>query len=258
MQASSEATLKWVKYEREGAIVTITMNRPERLNAWGVDTARDIGLAFERYNHDDEARVAILCGAGRSFCAGGDAKDYKQRQAPWSKSPQDEMGIFGRGKLFKPVIGAIQGHCLGAGLLLIAMRCDIRIAAADALFGLPEAQVGIMNCEVGMSNQAIPLCVMMELTMTADPIDAQRAYEVGIVNKVVPAAELMAQARKMAERIAKNSPTAIRLSKEILLKAYEVPAEAKRLESELFQLSSSSHDAIGGFSAVADKKKVAW
>lgn len=250
--------MKWVNYERDGAIVTITMNRPERLNAWGKDTARDLGEAFQRYNDDEEARVAILCGAGRSFCAGGDAKDYRERQAPWSKSPQDEMGIFGRGKLFKPVIAAIQGHCLGAGLLLIAMRCDIRIAADNAQFGLPEVQVGIMNCEVGMSNQAIPLCVMMELTMTADPIGAQRAYEVGMVNKVVPAADLMEECRKMAERIARNAPTAIRLSKEVLLKAYEVPAEAKRLESELFQRSSSSHDAIGGFSAVADKQRRVW
>ena len=89
--------MKWVKYERDGAIVTITMNRPERLNAWGVDTSRDLGEAFEQYDNDDEARVAILCGAGRSFCAGGDAKDYRERQAPWSKSPQDEIGIFGRG-----------------------------------------------------------------------------------------------------------------------------------------------------------------
>ena len=74
--------MKWVKYERDGAIVTITMNRPERLNAWGVETSRDIGEAFQQYHDDDDARVAILCGAGRSFCAGGDAKDYKARQAP--------------------------------------------------------------------------------------------------------------------------------------------------------------------------------
>lgn len=250
--------MKWVKYDRDGAIATITMNRPERLNAWGVDTSREIGEAFEHYNNDDEARVAILCGAGRSFCAGGDAKDYKERQAPWSQSPQDEMGVFGRGRVYKPIIGAIQGHCLGAGLLLIAMRCDIRIAADNAVFGLPEAAVGIVNCEIGISNQSIPLCVLMELTMTADSIDAERAREVGIVNRVVPTSDLMTECRKMAERIAKNSPMAIRLSKRILLKAADVSADAKRLESELFQLSSSSKDAIGGFSAVAGKQKRVW
>lgn len=250
--------MKWVKYERDGAIATITMNRPERLNAWGAETSRDLGEAFERYNADDEARVAILCGAGRSFCAGGDAKDYKERQAPWSQSPQDEMGIFGRGELFKPVIAAIQGHCLGAGLLLVAMRCDIRIAADNAQFGLPEVAVGIINCEVGIANQSIPLCVLMELTMTADPIDARRACEIGMVNKVVPASDLMAESRKMAERIAKNAPMAIRLSKQNLLKAVEVSGEAKRLESLLFQDSSSSKDAIEGFSAVAGKGRRAW
>lgn len=250
--------MKWVKYEREGAIATITMNRPERLNAWGADTSRDIGEAFQRYNNDEEARVAILCGAGRSFCAGGDAKDYRERQAPWSKSPQDEMGIFGRGQLFKPVIGAIQGHCLGAGLLLLAMRCDIRIAAESAQFGLPEVAVGIMNCEVAIANQSIPLCVLMELTMTADPIGARRAYEVGMINKVVPDAELMSEARKMAERIARNAPTAIALSKQNLLKAVEVAQEAKQLESDLFQRSSASRDAIEGFSGVASKNRRTW
>lgn len=250
--------MQWVKYEREGAIAFITMNRPERLNAWGPDTSREIGEAFQLYDDDDEARVAILCGAGRSFCSGGDAKEYRARQAPWSPSPQDEMGIFGRGRLLKPVIAAIQGHCLGAGLLLIAMRCDIRIAADNAQFGLPEARVGIVNCEVGISNQAIPLCVLMELTMTADPIDAHRAREAGIVNRVVPLDQLMPESRKLAERIAQNAPAAIRMSKQILLKAYEVPAEAKRLESELFQISSSSKDAIGGFSNTAVKKKNLW
>lgn len=246
--------MQWVTYEREGAIATITMNRPERRNAWGVDTSRDIGLAFERYQQDEEARVAILCGAGPTFCAGGDGKDRKERQAPWSMSPQDEMGAFGRGRLFKPVIGAIQGHCLGAGLLLIAMRCDIRIAADNALFGLPEVARGIVNCEVAIANQAIPLCVLMELTMTADPIDAQRALQVGMVNKVVPLDALMAEARRMAERIARNSPTAIALSKQILLKAVEVSGEAKRLETELYQRSSASREAIDGFTAIADKR----
>lgn len=245
--------MQWVKYEREGPIAIITLNRPERLNAWGVDTSRDIGLAFQQYADDPEARVAILCAAGRSFCAGGDAKDRRARQGPWSTSPQDEMGVFGRGELLKPVIGAIQGHCLGAGLLLIAMRCDIRIAADDAKFGLPEVAVGIVNCEVAICNQSIPLAVLMELTLTADPIDARRAYEVGMVNRVVPAAELMAEARKMAARIAEHSPDAIAKSKQILLKAHEVNAEAKRLETRLYQESSASREAIAGFTAIAER-----
>ena len=239
-------------------VLTLTFNRPDARN----ELSRPMNEALQAQLAAAESNPAVKCilltGQGRAFCAGGDAKDYKARQAPWSHSPQDEMGIFGRGRLLKPVIGAIQGHCLGAGLLLIAMRCDIRIAADNAQFGLPEAAVGIVNCEVGISNQSIPLCALMEMTMTADPIDAHRACALGMVNKVVPASELMAESRKMAERIAKNSPTAIRLSKQILLKAAEVSAEAKRLESELFQISSSSKDAIGGFSAVAGKQKRVW
>lgn len=247
--------LQWVKYEREGPVAIITLNRPERLNAWGVDTSRDIGLAFQQYHDDPEARVAILCAAGRAFCAGGDAKDRRAKQGPWSASPQDEMGLFGQGKLLKPVIGAIHGYCLGAGLLLIAMRCDIRIAADDAQFGLPEVAVGIVNCEVAISNQSIPLAVLMELTLTADPIDAQRAREVGIVNKVVPAAELMSEARRMAARIAQHSPLAIAQSKAILLKAHEVNAEAKALEQRLYAQSAASREAVDGFTAIAARSK---
>jgi len=104
--------MKWVKYEREGAIVTITMNRPERLNAWGVGTARDLGEAFQRYNEDDEARMAILCGAGRLLCAGGDAKDYRERQAPRSPSADDIADTAHNTARIARVLLTAQSGCL--------------------------------------------------------------------------------------------------------------------------------------------------
>jgi E-phenylitaconyl-CoA hydratase len=246
--------MAWVTYEVKDQIATITMNRPDRLNAWGKELSDELAETFARYKNDDSARVAILRGAGRSFCAGADFKEYRENQKHWSQSPQDELGVFGRGELFKPVIGAIQGHCLGAGLLLIAMRCDIRIASEDALFGLPEVAVGIVNCEVPIANQSIPLCVLMEMTMTADPIDSDRALKTGLVNKVVPTASLMLEAMAMAKRISRNSPMAIQLSKQNLLNAVAISDEAKKFESRLFQMSSSSLEAIEGFSSVAMKK----
>ena len=250
--------MSWVDYERDGHIVTITMNRPDRLNAWGSEMARDLTEAFHRYQDDKDARVAILAGKGRAFCVGADAKEYTERRGSWSSQPREEMGAFGQGRLHKPVIGAIQGHCLGAGFILLAVRCDIRIAAEDAQFGLPEVKVGIVNCEVPLANQAIPLCILMELSMTGESMDARRALATGVVNKVVPNDQLMQAAREMAEKIAPNSPLAVRLSKENLLKAVEVTQEAKDNEIRIYNLSSHSADAIEGFEAHVQRRPPTW
>lgn len=251
--------MEWVTYQvDDDGIAIISMNRPERLNAWGSEMSRDLTEAFETYDDDKSARVAILRGEGRAFCVGADAKEYTARQGSWSGKPREEMSIFGQGKLYKPVIGAIQGHCLGAGLILLAMRCDIRIAAEDALFGLPEVKVGIVNCEVPLANQSIPLCLLMEMSMTAEPIDAQRAVQHGLVNKVVPNNELLAEAKKMARTIAANSPLAVRLSKENLLSAVAVSEEAKENELRIYSISSHSADAIEGFQAHVARRPPVW
>ena len=220
--------------------------------------SRDLTEAFQLYNDDRNARVAILCGQGRAFCVGADAKEYTERRGSWSTQPREEMGIFGQGKLFKPVIGAIQGHCLGAGFILLAIRCDIRIAAEDALFGLPEVKVGIVNCEVPLANQAIPTCLLMEMSMTGESIDAARALAHGVVNKVVPNDRLMAEAIEMATKIAENSPLAVRLSKENLLGAVAVTNEAKADEIRIYNLSSHSADAIEGFEAHVQRRDPVW
>lgn len=250
--------MKWVTYEVTDGVAVISMNRPQRLNAWGSEMGRDLTEAFERFNADESARVAILRGEGRSFCAGADSKEFQEREASWSQEPREEMGVLGKGTLFKPIIGAIQGHCLGAGLLLLAMRCDIRIAAEDAQFGLPEVKVGIMNCEVAWANQGIPTCVLMEMSFVGDSIDAQRALSVGMVNMVVPNDRLMNEAIEMARKIAANSPMAVRMSKENLLKALEVSQEAKDHEIHLYSISSNSPDALEGFVAHNERREPVW
>ena len=250
--------MKWVSYEVKDGVAVISMNRPERLNAWGSEMGRDLTEAFNRYAEDDEARVAILRGEGRSFCAGADSKEFQEREASWSQEPREEMGALGKGTLFKPIVGAIQGHCLGAGLLLLAMRCDIRIAAEDAQFGLPEVKVGIMNCEVAWANQAIPTCLLMEMSFVGESIDAHRALSVGMVNKVVPNDKLDEEAMQMARKIAAQSPMAVRMSKENLLKAVEVSQEAKDHELYLYKISSNSPDALEGFVAHNERREPAW
>ena len=251
--------MEWVDYRvDDDGVAVITMNRPQRLNAWGSAMSRDLTEAFDRYHDDKSARVAVLRGEGRAFCVGADAKEYTERQGSWSTQPREEMGRFGQNKLYKPIIAAIQGHCLGAGLILIAMRCDIRIAAEDALFGLPEVKVGIVNCEVPLANQAIPTCVLLEMSLTGEPLDAQRALSVGMINKVVPNDRLLDEAMTMARQIAANSPLAIRLSKENLLKAVEVTQEAKDNEIRIYNLSSHSADAIEGFQAHVERRSPVW
>lgn len=250
--------MQWVEYSVADGVASIVMNRPERLNAWGSELSADLTEAFQRFNDDKSARVAVLSGKGRAFCVGADAKEYTARQGSWTTQPREEMGIFGQGKLFKPVIGAIQGHCLGAGFILLAMRCDVRIASEDALFGLPEVKVGIVNCEVPLANQRIPTCILMEMSITGEPLDAQRALASGLVNKVVPGDQLLDEAMRMARVVAQNSPLAVRLSKENLLQAIAVTQQAKDEEIRIYNLSSHSADAIEGFQAHVERRAPVW
>lgn len=250
--------MQWVEYSVSDGVASIAMSRPERLNAWGSEMSRDLMEAFQRFHDDKSARVAVLSGKGRDFCVGADAKEYTMRQGSWTTQPREEMGIFGQGRLYKPVIGAIQGHCLGAGLILLAMRCDVRLASEDALFGLPEVKVGIVNCKVPLANQGIPTCILMEMSITGEPIDARRALSVGMVNKVVPNDRLLDEAMTMARGVARNSPLAVRLSKENLLKAVEVTQEAKDNEIRIYNLSSHSADAIEGFQAHVERREPVW
>jgi enoyl-CoA hydratase/carnithine racemase len=138
------------------------------------------------------------------------------------------------------------------------VRCDIRIAAEDALFGLPEVAVGIVNCEVPLANQGIPTCLLMEMSMTAESIDARRALAHGMVNKVVANERLLDEAMAMARKIAKHSPLAVKLSKENLLSAVEVTEEAKANEIRIYNLSSHSADAIEGFEAHVQRRDPVW
>jgi len=141
---------------------------------------------------------------------------------------------------------------------MLAMRCDLRIAAQSALFGLPEVARGVVVKTVPLAYQNIPTCLLMELALTGDNITAQRAYEIGLVNRVVPDAELMPVALEVAERIAQHSPLAVQLTKRALLKAVEPSEAAMILEEYLFKESSRSEDALEGMRAFAEKRSPHW
>lgn len=249
--------MQFVIYEKENKIVTITMNRPERLNAWGRQMRRDLAEAWTRFKDDPDALVAIFTGTGKAFCAGVDAKEWAERGRGPVEDPLLLNDPYGTAEL-KPVIAAINGYCLGAGFNLLAMRADIRIAAESATFGLPEVARGIMTLCTPFAHLRLPTGIMMELALTGDPISAHRAYELGIVNKVVPDGELMSAARAMAERIAQNSPLAVQLTKQSLLKSTEVSEAARILETYLFRDSSTSEDVLEGMRAFAERRAPVW
>ncbi|RMD86336.1 MAG: enoyl-CoA hydratase/isomerase family protein, partial [Candidatus Dadabacteria bacterium] len=204
-------------YEKRGHIALMTINRPEAMNAFTGEMLRAMDAAFADFNEDDNLRVAILTGAGdKAFSAGMDLKE-----AIPALQAGDEMGYEDHTKrpfsdVFKPIIAAVNGHCIAGGLEFL-QGTDIRVAAEHATFGLGEVRWGIIptgGTHIRLPRQ-IPWAVAMELLLTGRPIDAQRAYDIGLVNRVVPKEKLMETAMELAEVICENGPLAVRTAKEI-------------------------------------------
>lgn len=247
--------MAFVDYQKKDNIVTITINRPDRLNALCLEVVAELRDAREKFEGDPEARVAIITGSGRAFSAGLDIKEFTAPDQPGvmgvvkKEGFEDAPQIGGWSKVAKPVIAAVNGFALGGGCFL-AIACDIRIAAASATFGMPEITLGLWGTPDEFIVQGIPACIAMELALTGERITAQRAYEIGLVNKVVPDKELMPTALKVAERIAELPPLAVRLNKLVAQKALEVSREIwdlrYKIEIELLN-SEDYHEAAKAF-----------
>ncbi|MCS7207034.1 MAG: enoyl-CoA hydratase/isomerase family protein [Dehalococcoidia bacterium] len=254
--------MPFVRYEEYGEhIRIITLNRPERLNAWGSQMAQEMEEAFARFADDPKGRVAILRGEGRAFCAGVDVKEWAERgEAPAFGGHYRRVftSEWGTPALTKPVIGAVHGYCLGAGLNLVLMRCDIRIAAEGTKFGLPEVARGIMTLSTPFGYQNIPTCFLAELCFTAQMVDAQRALQFGMINMVVPLERLVPTALEMAQRIALHAPRAVQMTKENLLQVMAPSARAFLRERTLREQSFASPDAYEGMRAWVEKRAPRW
>jgi enoyl-CoA hydratase len=206
-----------VQYSRENNVGIITLNRPERLNAINPDLLNGLITQLNAAREDDNVVSVILTGAGRSFCAGEDLKETKagKSRSQWEKEidalQETERIIL---KLGKPLIAAIRGYAVGGGLEF-ALSCDIRIAARDAKFGFPETGVGLTITSAGtkLISQLVGLGKAKELVFTGDIIDAQQALQIGLVNRVVPGDQLLEAALNMCERIGRNSPLSLKLSR---------------------------------------------
>ncbi|MDQ3133648.1 MAG: enoyl-CoA hydratase-related protein [Acidobacteriota bacterium] len=245
--------------ERRGRVAVITINRPDKLNALNIKTREEGAAALDELREDAEVRVVIITGAGeKAFIAGADIAEFQGRTAVTQRDVMTGRSLFTAIDTFpKPVIAMINGFCLGGGNEL-AMACDLRVASERAKFGQPEINLGIIPG--GGGTQRLTHLVgetrAMELMLTGDMIDAQTAHQLGLVNMVVPAADLEAKTMALANRIAEKSPVALRLVKEAVKTAARSSLdEGLRREIDLFALCFSSEDKDEGVKAFLEKRK---
>jgi enoyl-CoA hydratase len=245
--------------ERRGRVAVLTINRPQKLNALNIQTRAEGAAALEELREDETVRAVVITGAGeKSFVAGADINEFEGRTAVSQRDVMTARSLFTAVDTFpKPVIAMINGFCLGGGCEL-ALSCDLRIASEQARFGQPEINLGIIPG--GGGTQRLTRLVgegkAMELILTGDMIDAQTAFQIGLVNLVVPAADLEAKTMEIANRIAEKSPIALRMAKEAVKAASRSNLdEGLRREIDLFALCFSSEDKNEGVRAFIEKRK---
>ena len=246
--------------ERDGAVAILTINRPQVLNALNSQTLDELRRAILDLKQDESVRAVIITGAGeKAFVAGADINELAV-QTPTSGREHALAGqhVFDLVEnMGKPVIAAINGYALGGGCEL-AMACTLRVAADTAKVGQPEISLGLIPGYAG--TQRLPRLVgkgrAMELILTGTPIGADDALRIGLVNRVVPAAELMASARALAQQLARSAPIAMRYIINAVNKGVEMPfAEASQYEATLFGLVASTDDMREGTAAFLQKRK---
>ena len=242
-------------YEPQGRIVLITLDGEGDLNLGAVGP--ELHAKLTEYRDDPELWCAVVTGAGeRAFSAGA---NLKGNRPGWNTSVWQAraLDMLTGGELNKPLIAAINGYCLGAGMML-ALGCDVRIATDSATFGLPELRYGFPP---GMGStwrltRAIPLGPAMEMILTGDRISAAQALQWGLINRIVPVAELLPEAMKLAERITANPPLAVQASKELALRGLEMRFdEHLRLQAMMSSITRQTEDAKEGARAFAEKRK---
>jgi enoyl-CoA hydratase/carnithine racemase len=251
-----------VLYELDDHVVTITYNRPEALNAVNGQLRADLNEAFARFRDDEEAWVAIVTGAGRAFCVGADLKDGEGSVGvfPGTFWEKPTANSFESGwEIFKPVIAAVNGYCLGYGLTLVTW-CDFVIASDRAQFGYPEVTLGTPAI-VGAIRlpQRINWQYAMELLLTGERIDAHRAKEIGLAGWVVPHDDLIGEARQLAARLVRAAPLAQRAMKEVAMRARHLPMlEAIRFGETMRKVAAATADAAEGARAAVERRPPRW
>jgi E-phenylitaconyl-CoA hydratase len=252
-----------IDFSLDDHVATITINRPERMNAMDTEHYNALSEAWVRVRDDPDVRVAIITGAGeKSFSAGADLKSFVGAQPPLSELLLTQKNqILNRGlEVWKPVIAAVNGYCLGGGMTLL-LATDLRIAAEHATFSVAEVKRGVFPANGGTQRiaQQLPHAIAMELLLLGDAIDAQTALRWGLVNRVVKPAELMSTARDFAARLARNAPLAVQAAKELAVRSRDMDlATGLRMEQVMLRVLQQSEDVREGTNAFAEKRAPAF
>jgi crotonobetainyl-CoA hydratase len=255
------ADLQHCRAESANGVLVITLDRPEVLNALHLPAHAELDALFNHYASDPALRVAIITGHGRAFCVGTDLKSLAQT-GPYDYPPGGFGGITRRFDLWKPVVAAVGGLCLGGGMEIV-VACDLCVAADDAQFALPEPRVGLAALG-GVALQRLaremPMKDAMWLSLTGNRIDAHEARRISLVNQVVPRAGLMAAARALAADIMAGAPLAIEATKQVLLQSRAEPdlAAALARHYEAAERMLASADAVEGPRAFTEKRVPQW
>ena len=253
---------EFIRYEKKGRIAYVTINRPERLNALHPPANQELYHAFSDFRDDPDVWVAIVTGTGdRAFCAGNDLK-YTAEHGRRDRSPDIARfgGITSNFECWKPIIAAVNGYALGGGFEL-AMACDIVIMADHAEVGLPEPRVGLIAGAGGVHRlpRHIPLKIAMGMMLTARRIKADEAYRLGLVNELVPLADLMSTAEKWANEILEVAPLSARASKQMAMDGLGWPLDVSMSRNYTeYQKAAASEDFVEGPRAFAEKRKPNW
>lgn len=244
-------------YEKKGRIAYLTLNRPESRNALSYELMGELEKAWIDFRDDDNLWVAILTGAGKAFCAGLDLKE-RAAQGSFFRPEGEGRGLMPLSLgIWKPIICAVNGPAYAAGWLL-TQECDIRIAAETARFAITEVKMGMPAIGLESLPRYMPLGLALEILLTGDAISAQRACELGSVNRVVPPEELMPTATALAEHICENAPLALKITKELVYKSF-YPAMHDRPEAwEIMGPAMSSEDILEGARAFIERRRPVW
>ena len=247
-----------ILYETRDRVALITLNRPEQLNALSFQMRHELSLGFDQAAVDEQVRAVVIAANGRAFCAGVDLADGSFEEAPVESVEVRLKGDF-RARLTglgKPSIAAVQGFALGGGCEL-ALCCDLRIAAQDAQFGQPEINLG--STPAGGATQRLPRLIgtakALELLMMGDRLPAGEAERIGLVNRLVPADQLLTAALEMASKLASKAPLAIKYMREAVYRGLDLPLEhGLRLEVFLGGLLRTTEDRVEGLKAFREKR----
>ncbi len=254
-----------IRYEKHGRVRLITIDRAEKMNSLDFEANDSLVQAWREFDNDDDAHVAVITGAGsRAFCAGADLKtytmDFARRPAPEFRSKFTNGPGFGgitrNLDIFKPILAAVNGFAISGGFEL-ALACDLRFCSPNAEFALQDAKWGFHACDGGLIRlpQIVGMGHAMEIILSGERVDADHAYRIGLVNRIVPQVKLLDTVMNYAQMLAARSPLSHRFAKEVIKRAVGQPMdEALRLESRSFHDVGLTEDLVEGTTAFRERR----